>query len=358
MKFTLPKWYDLHVHFRQDAPMADYIQAHINMGCCGTLAMPNTQPPATHVSGQNTDEYWTISSYLDMIQAAGGSAFEDIIVPLYLTKQTTPEMIIEGAKSGILRSCKYYPPHGTTNSEFGAPLKTYMENGVLAAMEETGVILNIHGEEHGLKGEDYFGENSNAEDYFYRKRVPKMVEKFPNLKIVCEHITTKTATDFVKNSSDTIAATITPQHLLYTVADLLQGLKYHLYCLPLVKFEKDRQALLESALSGNKKFFAGTDSAPHTQKQTECGCAAGCFTGGIAPQLYAQAFDLNQDNIDNFKNFLCLNGPRFYGLTESKETFILEKKPASVDMLNTSAGNITPLPLGLGQDSIDWTLIL
>lgn len=354
MKFTLPKWYDLHVHVRQGDGLAGYIQAHLDMGCCGILAMPNTKPPVARVTGENTAQYWTIENYLKDIKAAGGDKFDDIIIPLYLTGDTTPEMIEQGAKSGLLRSAKYYPPHGTTNSEHGASLSTYMNNGVFSAMEKAGIILNIHGEEHGLKGEKYFGESSNAEDYFYKNHMPTLTKQFPNLKIVCEHITTKTAVDFVMKSGSNIVATITPQHLLYTVADLLQGLKYHLYCLPLVKFEKDRAALLQAATSGNVKFFAGTDSAPHATKATQCGCAAGCFTGGIAPQLYANAFQLNEGNIESFKNFLCLNGAKFYNLPVSKETFTLEKQPSTPDI----KCNATPLHIGLGQTQLNWTLSL
>lgn len=357
MKFELPKWYDLHVHLRQDEPIKNYIQAHIKMGCCGVLAMPNTRPPIARVSGKNTNQYWTIENYLDDINKAGGNDFDDVIVPLYLTKDTDADMIIEGAKSDLLRACKYYPPHGTNNSDFGISFENYIKNGVIAAMEQANIVLNIHGEEHGLSGEAYYGQDSNAEDYFYKNHMPKLVEKFPNLKIVCEHITTKTAVDFVNGTNDNVVATITPQHLLFTVADLLQGLKYHLYCMPLVKFEKDRKALLNAATSKhNSKFFAGTDSAPHAKKATECGCAAGCFTGGIAPQLYADAFDLNEDNFDAFKNFLCLNGAKFYNLPISTETFTLEKKPSTVAPIKTSDGIITPLHIGLGQDTLNWTL--
>ncbi|NCO03873.1 MAG: dihydroorotase [Alphaproteobacteria bacterium] len=356
MKFTFPKWYDLHAHFRQGDNLPYYIQSHMNMACAGILAMPNTKPPITRVMGSNTDQYWTIESYLNDLKAAGADAFDQIIVPLYLTKETTPEMIIEGTQSGLLKSCKYYPPHGTTNSEFGAPIQTYMDNGVFAAMSDTGVILNIHGEEHGLSGEAYFGKNGNAEDLFYKERVPKIHEMFPNLKIACEHITTKTAADFVTQANNNVAATITPQHLLYTVADLLQGLKYHLYCLPLVKFDEDRQALLKAAVSGNKKFFAGTDSAPHTHKQTPCGCAAGCFTGDIAPQLYAEAFDLNEMNKDVFEKFLCLNGPEFYGFEKSNQSFSLEKMPSQTSPLKTKTDTIIPLTVGMERPTLQWTL--
>lgn len=359
MKFTLPQWYDLHAHFRQGNAVASYIEGHHAMGCAGILAMPNTKPPISRVHGAPDAHAWSIESYLEILNQAGADKFQDVIIPLYLTRETTPAMIIEGAKSGLLRSCKYYPPHGTTNADFGAPLSHYMENGVLAAMAEAGVILNIHGEEHGLSGEEYFGQNSNAEDYFYRERVPQMVEKFPTLRVVCEHITTKSAADFVTQADDTIAATITPQHLMHTVADLVQGMKYHLYCLPLVKFEKDKQALLNAATNpANKKFFAGTDSAPHTTKATECGCAAGCFTGFIAPQLYSEAFDLNEGNFEAYKNFLCLNGVAYYGLKPATKTFTLEKKPSAVHKLSTPDGEVTPLPLGLGRSNVEWTLKL
>ena len=357
MKYTLPKWYDLHVHFRQGDVIKDYIKAHIDMGCCGALAMPNTKPPISSVMGNNTDISWTIESYLNTLKSNGGEAFDDIIIPLYLTKETTADMIAEGAKSGLLRACKYYPPHGTTNADFGASLSTYMDNGVFKAMEDNNVVLNIHGEEHGLDAQKYFDKDSNAEDIFYTKWMPKLTKKFPKLKIVCEHITTKTAVDFVKKSSNLVVATITPQHLLFTVGDLVKGFNYQLYCLPLVKFEEDRQALLSAVVSkNNAKFFAGTDSAPHAQKVTECGCAAGCFTGLVAPQLYAQAFNLNDNNLDAFKQFLCTNGPDFYNLPISPETFVLEKKPSKAENLQTETGEILSLPNGMGIEMLEWTL--
>ncbi len=359
MIFTFPKWYDLHVHFRQDDPMRHYIKAHIDMGCCGVLAMPNTKPPVSRVSGGNFETSWSIKSYIQMIKDKGGDLFDTIIVPLYLTPDTDIKMIEEGAKSGLLKSCKYYPPHGTTNSESGAAMQHYIDNGVLQAMEDHNIILNIHGEEHGLKGSEYFDDTTNAEDIFYQNIMPILTQKFPKLKIVCEHITTKTAVDFVNSSSDKVAATITPQHLMFTVGDLIQGFKYHLYCLPLVKFEKDRQALLEAVKNPhNTKFFAGTDSAPHHEKVTNCGCAAGCFTGLIAPQLYAQALDLNEKNQKEFKNFLCINSPNFYGLEISKQTFKLEKKKSSPANLMIDDKEIVLLHNGIGLESLDWTINL
>ncbi len=338
--------------------MKAYIQAHLDMGCAGILAMPNTKPPVGKITAQDDLPYWSIEEYRQMIMDAGGSAFDHVITPLYLTKDTTPEMIEQGAKSGLLKAAKYYPPHGTTNADHGRPLLSFIENGVFKAMEDNGIILCLHGEEHALSGEQFFGKNSNAEDFFYRERMPVLREKFPNLKLVCEHITTKTAADFVKKSGDKTGATITPQHLLYTVGHLVQGLKYHLYCLPLVKFEEDRQALLDAIQTpNNTQFFAGTDSAPHTTKATECGCAAGCFTGGIAPQLYSESFDLDKGH-DAFKAFLCLNGAAFYGLPVPSETFILTDDSQEVHELPTQDGPVVPLPLGLGQKSLKWRLSL
>ncbi len=353
---TLPKWYDLHVHMRQGDVMPQYMNAHVAMGCAGILAMPNTKPPVAKVFESDDLPYWSIEEYRAMLMAAGGNQFQVMITPLYLTKDTSGDMIKKGAQKGLLQAAKYYPPHGTTNSDHGRPLQSYIDNGVLAAMEEAGVILCVHGEEHGLSGEAYFGKDSNAEDYFYKERLPRVRDKFPNLKIVCEHITTKTAANFVKQAGDKTGASITPQHLMYTVTDLLQGLKYHLYCLPLVKFEEDRQALLAAVNDkNNTRFFAGTDSAPHTTKATECGCAAGCFTGGVAPQLYIESFDLNQGQ-DSFEAFLCRNGANFYGLPVPKDTFTLTYSPQDMHPLSTVEGTVLPLPLGLGQKTIPWSI--
>lgn len=355
---TLPLWYDLHVHLRQGAPMKDYINAHRAMGCAGILAMPNTKPPVGKVLSSDPLPYWSIEEYLGMINAAGGDAFRDIIVPLYLTADTTPNMIEDGAKSGLLRACKYYPPHGTTNAEHGTSLADLMQNGVIEAISDNNIVLCLHGEEHGLSGEAYFGKNANAEDFFYRERMTRLRDQFPELKIVCEHITTKTAADFVQKSGPKTGATITPQHLLYTMGTLVQGLKYHLYCLPLVKFEEDLQALRAAVNNpGNTQIFAGTDSAPHTTKCTPCGCAAGCFTGGIAPQLYARAFDLDRGQ-NEFEKFLCRNGPNFYGLEIPSETFTLVRQESPVTPLPTPEGDVIPLPLGMGFDTLEWALKL
>jgi dihydroorotase len=272
-------------------------------------------------------------------------------------------MIREGAASGLLRACKYYPPHGTTNSEHGMPMDDLTGGEVFRAMEECGIVLCIHGEQHALSGPDYIDAHQNAETRFYSERMPRLLAAHPKLRIVCEHITTRVAAEFVTAAPDHVAATITPQHLLYTLGHLIQGLKYHLYCLPVVKFEDDRMALRQASMEeGQHKFFAGTDSAPHTTKATACGCAAGCFTGGCAPQLYAMAFeeagvDLSSaDGQDAFKRFLCLNGPAFYRFPASTQTFQMEKAPSQTAILETPAGPVTPLPTGMGIE-LAWRII-
>lgn len=345
--------------------IAPLIADVIKMGCVGVLAMPNTKPPVGKVFKDDDLPYWSIEEYREMIMAAGGDALHDFITPMYLTKDTTPQMIEAGAKAGLLRAVKYYPPHGTTGAEFGYPFLEFIDNGVFEAMEANGVVLCIHGEEHGMEAERYFDRKLNAEEYFYSERVPRAIDAFPKLRIVGEHVTTKVAVDFINSAPVNVAATITPQHLLYTVGHLLQGLKYHLYCLPLLKFEEDREALRRAVIHvGNGKFFAGTDSAPHYHKVTECGCAAGCYTGGIAPQLYAKAFEeagvdlANEQGLQAFKNFLCLNGPNFYGLEVPSETFVLQKKSQKLEPLTVGQEKIQPLPLGLDPNAeLEWSIV-
>ncbi len=362
MNLDLPQWFDLHTHFRQGPAVPAYLRAHLDMGCAGALAMPNTKPPVSRVRGDNTAASWSIENYAAELLAAGADRFERLIVPLYLTRETTPEMIAAGAESGLLQAAKYYPPHGTTNAEHGVPMEALLGGEVLRAMEENGVVLCVHGERHGLGGADYFAAGHNAESLFYREFMARLVETHPRLRIVCEHITTAEAAEFVRQAPDRVGATITPQHLLYTIGDLIQGLKYHLYCLPVVKFDEDRAALRGVvAEAGQGKFFAGTDSAPHTVKATECGCAAGCFTGGCAPQLYAMGFEEGGVDLGSpdgrlaFERFLCLNGPVFYGFEPSARRFVMEKAPSESVILETGAGPVTPLPVGMNLP-LTWRL--
>jgi len=363
LSIQLPRWFDLHTHFRQGENVALYVRDHLAMGCAGALAMPNTQPPVSRVDGANDGESWSIESYRNTLQAAGADAFEQLIIPLYLTRDTTPGEIERGAASGLLRACKYYPPHGTTNSEHGAPIEHWIDSDVLRAIADNDVMLCLHGEQHGLHGADYFDAAATAESKFYDRWMPQLLEAHSGLRMVCEHITTSAAVDFVSAAAtDRVAATITPQHLFYTIGDLIQGLKYHLYCLPVVKFAADRAALRKAVTKpGQAQFFAGTDSAPHTTKATDCGCAAGCYTGGCAPQLYAMAFeaagcDLASDpGREAFERFLCSNGPSFYHFPMSDETFTLRRESSQTGGHQTAAGPVVPLPAGMNLE-LTWSI--
>ncbi len=365
---TLPKWYDLHVHLRQGDLVKPLLEQEIKMGCAGIVAMPNTIPPVEKVFDDEPEACQSIQHYLETLLNSGGRVLHDIIVPLYLTPLTTVKMIERGAKNGLLRACKYYPPHTTTNSEDSADLSYFAQNGIFNAMSDNGIVLCVHGEQHGVTGEDFFGRDSNAETSFYQNAGLRLIDKFPRLKIVAEHVSSKAGVKFVKNAGSNVGATVTPQHLLYTVGDLLQGLKYHLYCLPIVKYQDDRE-MLRSAVTDpdNTQFFAGTDSAPHTVKITPCCGAAGCYTGGIAPQLYADVFEktgvdlASNEGYETFKKFLCTNGPNFYGLKIPTDTFTLTKEPQEISLLNTPAGPITPLPIGMQKSpartaTLSWSV--
>jgi dihydroorotase len=279
-------------------------------------------------------------------------------------------MIKEGAKSGLLRSAKYYPPHGTTNSGGAIPLRELMTNGVLSAMQDNDIILNIHGEKHGTYRSDYFGPKGNAETAFYEDEFQLLRNLFPGLRMVAEHISTETALWAVQACDHRqVKATITPQHLLFSIADMLQGFKYHMACMPVLKFEEDREALLRAVLEDDKHLFAGTDSAPHTKKALACGCAAGCFTGGTAVQLYAMAFERHGNTLeegwlgDIFRRFLCERGPAIYGFVPSTRTFKLVREPMVVERIATTDGIITPLAVGMAggdaeRNTIPWSVKL
>lgn len=366
-QFEVPYWYDLHAHFRQGAMTKPILADHAAMGCAGILAMPNTKPPVTCVFERDAGDNWSIEGYRRFLMESGADVFDRVIVPLYLSRDTTPQMIEAGAKAGVLQAAKYYPPHGTTGADHGQAMDYYLNNGVIQALSDNGVTLLMHGEAHGLAPEQYFDRAGNAEEIFYREYVTRLIDAFPKLRMVGEHITTKVAADIIESAPAHVGATITPQHLLYTVGHLLQGCKYHLYCLPLPKYVEDRDALRRVVLKAdNTKFFAGTDSAPHTTKVTPCGCAAGCYTGAIAPALYAMGFEDAGCSLDSaqgqaaFIQFLSLNGQRFYDLPEQTRQFVMTRKAWMPQVLHTPDGDITPITIGMFGDAghVAWQVSL
>jgi dihydroorotase len=273
---------------------------------------------------------------------------------LYLTDHTTEAEIDKIPSSPDVVACKLYPQGATTNSHFGVSDISKIKP-VLSRMAALGVPLCIHGEVVG-KDVDPF----DREKVFLETQLVPLMHEFPSLKIILEHITTKEAVDFVTQStSPLLAATITPQHLLYDRSALFQGgLRPHLFCLPILKRgNPHRLALLQAIASGSPKFFLGTDSAPHSQneKEKDCGCA-GCFTAFSALELYLEAFE-EADALDKFENFACHYGARFYGMEEKEEKRVrvrCEKTPLEVPKAfpMESGGQIVPLRAG---EQCAWT---
>jgi dihydroorotase len=287
-------------------------------------------------------------SYRDRILAAlpAGRDFEPLMV-LYLTDNTSADDIREAAENPYIHAAKLYPAGATTNSASGVTdiAKIYP---ALAAMEECGIKLLLHGEVTD-SNIDIF----DRERVFIETKLGNIVTRYPKLKIVLEHITTKDAVDFVTNAPANVAATITPQHLLYNRNDMLAGgMRPHYFCLPILKRNIHQQALLTAATSGNPKFFLGTDSAPHTKntKEAACGCA-GCYTSNTALELYAQVFD-EMGSLDQLEAFASFNGADFYDLPRNLRKVKLRRQQQVVATTLEFAGEeLVPL---LGGQTIPW----
>jgi dihydroorotase len=333
---------DWHLHLRDGSALSTSVPA-ATRGFGRGIVMPNLKPPVTTVS--------QAEAYRDRILSSRptGSDWEPLMV-LYLTDNTTPNDIRAAADCGFIHGCKYYPAGATTNSDSGVTDLANI-NSVLETMQEVGMVLQLHGEvtDHDI---DIF----DREAVFIERHLLGLVDNFPKLKIVLEHITTCQAAEFVASAGDNIAATITPQHLLYNRNHMLVGgIRPHLFCLPILKRDVHQKALVEVATSGNKKFFLGTDSAPHTQenKESACGCA-GCFSHPAAVELYAEVFD-QAGALDQFEAFASLNGADFYDLPYNKSTITLRREswqvPTSMPFDNSQ---IIPLAAGC---TLNWKLV-
>jgi dihydroorotase len=268
---------------------------------------------------------------------------------LYLTDNTSAQEIQLAFDSGIVKAVKLYPAGATTNSAAGV---TNIENiyPAIEKLEELGMPLLVHGEvTHSHV--DIF----DREKGFIDQQLAPLLQRFPKLKCVFEHITTSEAAQFVTGASELVGATITPQHLLYNRNDMLVGgIKTHLYCLPVLKRNTHQQALQQAVSTSNTKFFLGTDSAPHAQgaKESACGCA-GCYSSPAAIELYAQAFE-SFDALDKLEAFASLNGPDFYGLARNSETITLTRRSWQVPS-SLSFGNELIIPLGAGE-TLNWKM--
>ncbi|EKO3587824.1 dihydroorotase [Vibrio metschnikovii] len=338
--FTLTRPDDWHVHLRDGDVLQDTVR-DISRYNGRALIMPNTVPPVT------TTEM--ALAYRERILAAQPRAHFQPLMTLYLTDNTSPDEIRKAKASGAVVAAKLYPAGATTNSDSGVtdPKKIYP---VLQAMQQEGLLLLVHGEVT-TQDVDIF----DREKTFLETVLAPIVNDFPNLKIVLEHITTAEAVAFVKQAGENVAATITAHHLLFNRNHMLVGgIRPHFYCLPILKRATHQDALVAAATSGNKKFFLGTDSAPHAQGQKEsaCGCA-GSYTAHAALELYAEVFE-KQGKLENLAAFASYNGPDFYGLPRNTDTVTLTKQAWSVP--NTMPfGNNMVVPIRAGE-SIHWTV--
>ncbi len=331
---------DWHLHLR-DGDDLNVVAPFTAKQFARAIVMPNLNPPVTTVI--------QAVEYLDRVLAAvDGTNFEPLMT-LYLTNNTSPDEIIAARKSCFIKGVKLYPAGATTNSDAGV---TDIRNcdAVLEEMQKAGLPLLIHGE---VTASDV--DMFDREKVFIEQTLQPLTQRFPELKMVFEHITTKEAADFVRQSGENIGATITPQHLLFNRNALFQGgLNPHHYCLPILKRNIHQEALLEVIRSGDKKFFLGTDSAPHAKhnKESACGCA-GIFSAHAAIEIYTSIFE-QQNALDKLEAFASFNGPDFYGLPRNTGTITLLKQDWQVpDEYDMGSGKLVPL---LAGQTLNWKL--
>lgn len=341
-RLTLIRPDDWHIHLR-DGGVLNHTVADAGRTFSRAIIMPNLVPPVR--DGQQA------AAYRERILAArpAGSTFDPLMV-LYLTDQTSAECIKQAHRDGQAIAAKLYPAGATTNSDSGVTRLDHIFPA-LEAMAEVGMPLLVHGEVTHANVDIF-----DREKAFIDQQLVGLVERFPTLKVVFEHITTADAVDFVRSAPGRIGATITAHHLLYNRNHMLVGgIRPHLFCLPILKRQRHQQALCDAVASGSEKFFLGTDSAPHARhaKEAACGCA-GCYTAHAALELYAEAFD-ELGALDKLEGFASLHGPDFYGLPRNTDTVTLVREswdvPASLPL-----GDQTIVPLRAGE-SIQWRVV-
>ncbi|MDY0011819.1 MAG: dihydroorotase [Rhodocyclaceae bacterium] len=333
---------DWHLHLR-DGPALAAVVADTARRFGRAIVMPNLRPPVV-----STEQ---ALAYRERILAAvpAGVRFEPLMT-LYLTDNTPPEEIDRARESGVVHAVKLYPAGATTNSDAGVTRieKVYP---VLERMEALGMVFCVHGEETRADVDVF-----DRERVFIDRVLAPLAKRFPGLRTVFEHITTAEAAQYVSEAGPGVAATITAHHLLLNRnAIFAGGIRPHHYCLPVLKRETHRQALVQAAISGNPKFFLGTDSAPHARstKESACGCA-GCYTAHAGIELYAEAFEA-AGALDKLEGFASLFGPAFYGLPPNSERITLAKEawpvPAQIGYLEEDP--LVPLRAG---ETIAWRL--
>lgn len=341
-QLTLLRPDDWHLHLRDGALMRSVLPDTANQ-FARAIVMPNLRPPIT-----TTEQ---AMAYRERIIAAlpAGSIFEPLMT-LYLTDNTSAEEIRKAKQSGMIHAVKLYPAGATTNSDAGVTdlRKAY---AALEEMQRCGMPLLVHGEVTD-PAVDVF----DRESMFIARILVPLLRDLPELRVVFEHITTADAAQFVMEATDSIAATITAHHLLYNRnAMLVGGIRPHYYCLPLLKRETHREALVIAATSGNKKFFLGTDSAPHAQhtKENACGCA-GCYTAHAALELYAEVFE-HAGALDKLEGFASYFGADYYGLPRNTGKITLRKDEWQMpETVGFGEHRLVPLRAG---ETMQWKLV-
>ncbi|THF61907.1 dihydroorotase [Pseudothauera nasutitermitis] len=340
---TLTRPDDWHLHVRDGAALRAVVP-HSARRFGRALIMPNLRPPV--VTAAQALEYR--ARILAAVPA--GARFEPLM-SLYLTDNTPPDEIERARDSGAVVAAKLYPAGATTNSDAGV---TAIEkiHPLLERMEKVGLVLCVHGEATGAEVDVF-----DREKVFIDRVLAPLVGRFPALRVVFEHITTAEAAAFVRESGDNVGATVTAHHLLLNRnAIFAGGIRPHHYCLPVLKRETHRRALVEAVTSGSRKFFLGTDSAPHARgaKEAACGCA-GCYTAHAGIELYAEAFDA-AGALDRLESFASLNGPAFYGLPPNPDTITLARDAWTVPQTFDYLENDPLVPLRAGE-AVAWRLV-
>jgi dihydroorotase len=337
---------DWHLHIRDGDVMRDVL-ADTARQFARAIIMPNLKPPVTTVDLAKAYQ----SRIESQLKSLGVNGFTPLMT-LYLTDNTSADEVRKAKDAGIA-AFKLYPAGVTTNSDAGVSDLKHC-HAALEAMQAVGMPLLVHGEVTSVDIDIF-----DREAVFIDTVLEPLRRKFPELKIVFEHITTKQASQYVRDAAtggkNTIAATITPQHLLMNRnAIFAGGIRPHNYCLPVLKREEHRVALLEAATSGNSRFFLGTDSAPHAKgaKEAACGCA-GCYSAFNALGLYAEAFE-SVGKLDKLEGFASFFGPDFYSLSRNTKKITLLKQPQSVPA-ELPLGDATIVPLRAGE-TIAWSL--
>jgi dihydroorotase len=333
---------DWHLHLRDGDLMAGVL-ADTARQFARAIVMPNLKPPITTV--------FQAAAYRERILNAlpEGSNFQPLMT-LYLTEATPPDEILRAKEAGFIHGVKLYPAGATTHSDAGVRDLSRCLNA-LNALEETGIPLLVHAEVTDPKVDIF-----DREAVFLEEILRPALDRHPKLKVVVEHITTRQAAEFVARGEDRVASTLTVHHLLYNRNAIFQGgVRPHLYCLPVLKREEHRLALLQAAISESPRYFLGTDSAPHARetKENACGCA-GCYTAYSALELYAEAFD-SVGALAQLEGFASLKGPAFYGLPVNKGLVRLQPTSATVPGY-LMRGGVELVPLRAGEN-LAWSLL-